>query len=284
MADWAARVAAAGSGVSPPVLAAHSHFYTSLNAAGLLPKLARLNTFCCDNITAALVPLLRGAGYASEMRSEATGYVWEGGNGLPPFSATLSQSGGLTRNGGFLLTGQRMSHSDLLDTSSAFNNGTTVHMGLYVLSQLPSLRPMGVYRSNMWTRHYLLSATGDSSWGSRSQLPVPSNWGAPGLHVGSGGGPGGEGIMAHCAAAAPTAACTTSAIGTDFSTPSDHPVALFAAAGSATGVSTEQGLFYGMSADMSRVGGYSIGYALTVADVKALNSAWRALNAELGRS
>jgi hypothetical protein len=281
VADWAARVSAAGSGVSPAVLAAHSRFYASLDAAGLLPKLARVNTFSGNDLSAALVPLLRGGGYASEMRSEATSRVWEDGVGLPSFAATLSQSGGLARTDGFLLTGQRMSHANLMDTSSAFNDGTTVHMGLYMLSNLPSVRPMGVYRSSVWTRHYLLSASVHSSWGT--QQPVPSGYGAPGLHVGS-GGPGGAGVTAHCPAAAASASCTTRTIGTDFSTPSDHPVALFAAAGSATGVSTEQGLFHGLSTDAARVGGYSIGYALTVADVAALNAAWRALNAELGRS
>jgi hypothetical protein len=261
------------------VLSAHSRFYTSLESAGLLPKLARLNTFGSADLTAALVPLLPGGGYASEKRSELTGLVWEGGSGLPAFAGSASLTSGLTRTGGFLLTGQRMSHSNLLDTSSSFNDGTTVHIGLYMLSTMPASRAMGVYRSNVWARHYLL-ASPDNAWGTQ-QPSVPAGYTTPGLHVGS-GGPGGAGVVAHCAAT-PGAVCKTNAMGGDRSTPSDHPVAIFAAAGSSSGMSNEQGLFHGMGS-ASRIGGYSIGYALTTADVSALNAAWQALNAELGRS
>jgi hypothetical protein len=64
---WLNRLAAAGTGASEQVIAAHAKFYAALQAAGVLSKIVRLNTFSGNDVTAALIPLLKGGGADSDV-------------------------------------------------------------------------------------------------------------------------------------------------------------------------------------------------------------------------
>jgi hypothetical protein len=58
--DWQARVQAAGGDVAAGTLQAHTTFYSALQSANLLGKIARLNTFSGTTLDSALVPLIPG--------------------------------------------------------------------------------------------------------------------------------------------------------------------------------------------------------------------------------
>lgn len=59
-ADWIRRVRAAGDDASASTLNAVSAFCDAIDAAGIRSSFARLNLFCGNSITAALVPLYTG--------------------------------------------------------------------------------------------------------------------------------------------------------------------------------------------------------------------------------
>lgn len=102
--DWAARVAAAGGTVSGKTLAAVGVFVRSAQSAGYWDKINRINLFCGDSLTAALVPLKIGGGGSTDTNvnfvagdyTEATGLT---GNGTTKYLRTgLVPSASLTLN------------------------------------------------------------------------------------------------------------------------------------------------------------------------------------------
>lgn len=70
--DWRNRVIANGGAVSGSTLTAVSNFCRSINAAGLRDKFYRLNLFCGDNLSAALVPLYRAESSTASVRGNTT--------------------------------------------------------------------------------------------------------------------------------------------------------------------------------------------------------------------
>ncbi len=66
-ADWAARVTAAGATYSGSTLTAVSKFCRDIDAAGIRSKFVRLNLFCGNSITAALIPLYRSTAYGGTL-------------------------------------------------------------------------------------------------------------------------------------------------------------------------------------------------------------------------
>ena len=71
-ADWKNRVIANGGTVSGSTLAAVSRFCRSVDAAGIRDKFYRLNLFCGDNLSAALVPLYRAESFTASVRGNST--------------------------------------------------------------------------------------------------------------------------------------------------------------------------------------------------------------------
>lgn len=106
---------------------------------------------------------------------------------------------------------------------------------------------------------------------------VPDGFGQPGFHVVGGGE---LSRMVHCSSAS---ACTSGdQFVSDMSQPSDWPVGVFAGLGSDTGLASEQMQPY-MPVSGVRLGGYSIGAALTAAEATTLSAAWFRLMTSLGR-
>ena len=70
--DWRNRVIANGGTVSGATLQAVANFCRSIDAAGIRDRFYRLNLFCGDNLSAALVPLYRAESLAASVRGNAT--------------------------------------------------------------------------------------------------------------------------------------------------------------------------------------------------------------------
>ena len=267
VADWHARVQAAGGDVSPATLQYHTKFYAALEAADLLGKIVRLNTFSGTALKAALVPLIPGGGYASELQSTAEMPLLNIFPG-PVFEATYSEESGITQSAGYLSTGQRISRVNMSDPASELGDGQNLHLSLFMLSMPTTGHTMGVFRGSVYTRHYLLGEgdTAGFSWGTAQSVPADLATGA-GFYVASGM----LNSYARCSAAY---SCASTAFGeVDYSPPSDWPVSIFAATGSATGESSEAFTAAGVVSAGTRLAGYTIGYALTQADIAALNTA-----------
>lgn len=91
---WKTAAEANGGTVSTPTLAAVSTFCTAIDAAGIRSKFLRLNLFVGGNLSAARVPLYRGA--------SPTGTQYGGSvdvNNGPFVSGDYSEATGLTGNG-----------------------------------------------------------------------------------------------------------------------------------------------------------------------------------------
>ena len=234
----------------------------------MLGKIVRLNTFSGTTLEAALVPLIPGAGYASELQSTAAMPLITG-SPSPVFGATYSEEFGLEQSAGYLSTGQHISHANLSDPTSALGDGQNLHLSLFFLTLPTTGHTMGVYRFSEYTRHYLLGE-GDPtgfSWGTAQSVPLGFPTGT-GFYVASGT----LNSYTMCSAAY---TCASAAFGdVDYSPPSDWPVSIFAATGSPTGSSSEEFTAAGIVSAGTRLAGYTIGYALTQADVAALNTAF----------
>jgi hypothetical protein len=142
---------------------------------------------------------------------------------------------------------------------SQYTTGENLHLGLFGTSNLNSGRPMGVFRAGIYTRHYLPcdDYINGAGWGS----PTAANI------LGSG-----HYIATRVTGQTPARYINGSFdvnLDTDNSTPSDHPVGVFCALGSATGASAETTETFGFSS--ARIAFYHIGDGLTASQVSALN-------------
>lgn len=93
--DWRNRVIQAGGTIAADILAAHDDFAYALDAAGLLPKIYRLNTFSGDSFTSALVPFIRTVGYSADRNTAFVSGDWSQANGLKGDGSTKSLSTGI---------------------------------------------------------------------------------------------------------------------------------------------------------------------------------------------
>ena len=283
---WHGRLTSAGSDASIGVLEAATTFMYALDAANITSSLVRLNLFIGNNMNAAMIPLLVGSGYDADVQSSCSGrgaIPVESGSSCAPFYGTYTPTDSLRVTSGFLSTGQYISHMNLTDDSTRASDGRDLHLGMWFLDA-PVLsnfgRPMGVYRFNVWTRHYLLSHFGQIfAWGSQVNLntPSPTNAGFL-LNTGS---VSGTTTSYLCAGGS---SCTIIGAGQgDGSQPSDHPVGIFNALGSATGMKSET-TSSSSSFSIGRAGGYTIGYSLSATQVQAFSSAWSSFMTTIGRS
>jgi hypothetical protein len=115
-AAWATRVVANGGSVSGTTLSAVSKFCASISAAGIRDRFFRLNLFCGNSLSAALVPVFRGQSLGGTQYGNTT----DTNNG--PFVGgdytETGASGGLNANGTtkYLATGFNPYSAGLAET------------------------------------------------------------------------------------------------------------------------------------------------------------------------
>lgn len=147
-ADWAARVTAAGATYSGTTLTAVSKFCRSIDAAGIRSKFLRVNLFCGNSITAALIPLYRSSAYGGAVVGNATdtnnNFVsadfqeTQSGGGLKGNGTTKYLNTGLTPNDIPTQTSVHVSFSatDLETASTAYNTtGDRFIIGSYATAE-----------------------------------------------------------------------------------------------------------------------------------------------------
>jgi hypothetical protein len=294
--DWQARMAAAGTSVSDSVVTAASRFFNTLTVGGLLPKISRLNLFSGQDLKAALLPLIY-------QPSTATTDTVVGGT----FSYDQNRGVTTNNNAGWINTNQRISHVDQNDDNSAPSDGSNIHLSMFFMDPYPWCKSMGVWRESGSTRNYVLtewyhcmnwgksfctnSKNDAGLWAISSDTTKPRSLGSsPFLRIYCGLEQGAQ--------------CTKQIENNgDGSTPADWPVGLFAAYGSSPNgcgpkagktyyenfgqtkkcTADYVGSAYSVCGDSMRVGGYSIGYALTQAEINVLNRAFIQYFNDIGR-
>jgi hypothetical protein len=264
------------------VVTAATTFATTLFNAGLHTKISRLNLYSGDDLKAALVPLF----YQPSTK---------GNDSVLAGSFSYSLTAGVTNinNNAYMSSNQKISRVDQNDGTSWPADGSNVHMSMFFMNPPPSCRNMGVWRESVYTRHYLLMDLGALGWGSQGNGNNPSS---PGLYTATsdvtkestiGTTPA---VLVHCPS---TGSCSTVGTGNgDGSTPSDWPVGMWASLGSGVGCANAGDTFYtaggalatcsvggsiapwSICAGGMRVGGYSVGYKLTVAEIQTLRDAF----------
>lgn len=159
---WRARVNAAGGSVSQATYSAVVKFSRSCKAAGIWDKLNRVNLFCGDQLTAALVPLKVGAGNATDTN---VNFV----------SGDYTESAGLTGNGSskYLATGV---------SDAVF--GLTAHVAAY-LRVVPSQVLAGIIGSNATLLQRTTDPRTATRIGSASQEASINGAATPAFLVGS---------------------------------------------------------------------------------------------------
>lgn len=145
---------------------------------------------------------------------------------------------------------------------SQYTTGENLHLGLYGTAGLTSLRPMGVFRATVYTRHYLPIDNGSNAvgWGSSTAATAVV---ASGHYVATR-------VSGQQAFRYLNGSVDTGPLNSDNSTPSDWPVGIFAAIGSATGLATEAQQLNGVST--ARIALYHIGDGLTATQVANLSA------------
>jgi hypothetical protein len=265
---WRNAVIANGGTVSGSTLNAVSRFCRSIDAAGIRDKFYRLNLFCGDGLTAALVPLYR----AESRTATARGNTTDTNNG-PFVSADYNNTGsssGLQGNG----------TSKFLDTGVNMNtlNSDNLHLGFGLRATQtgsPSFRSLGgtfngvfpggfavdmSVRRNNDNRHCIfgLVATASRTAGENVQA-------AP-LGVG-------DVMMAYPSFYRNGSAAGDTATAFD-NYPSAHPIYIFALNQANTTVNYTD----------ARMNWYSIGLTMTAAQVLAYYNAIAAFNTALSRT
>lgn len=122
-ADWAARVTAAGATYSGTTLTAVSKFCRSIDAAGIRSKFLRVNLFCGNSITAALIPLYRSSAYGGAVVGNASD---TNNNFVSGDYVETGASGGLLGNG----TTKYLDTGVFANTSAA----SDTHLGIGLLA------------------------------------------------------------------------------------------------------------------------------------------------------
>jgi hypothetical protein len=131
--------------------------------------------------------------------------------------------------------------------------GQDLHLGVVGSEALNTGRPLGVYRTGVYTRHYLPIDGILSAWGSSTSVTTLA---------------AGHYISTRLTAGPPSRYLNGSfnvTLNTDNSQPSDWTVTAFVGHGSTTGVSTEPEQFFGYSS--ARLQMYHIGDGLTALQV-----------------
>lgn len=245
---WAAAVTTAGGTYSDATMIALNTFVRAAKAAGYWTKLNRINLFCGNQLTAALVPLKVGGGNATDTN---VNFV----------SGDYTEATGLTGNGTtkYLQTG-------LIPNSTLALNDT--HLAIYNLGTVAQTCAIGADNALQ------LLAPFNGSLIDSYQYNGTAGQGL--LEVANPGAPFGLMVASRTAADSHKVYKAGSSLGSSATTGGALPsngiyVLATNAAGSATFVSP------------AACGGYSIGSGLTAADVTAYNTHMEAFQDALGR-
>lgn len=243
--------------------------------------------------------------YQSSTPSSDTTSTYAGYTPLTYSLSTGVSSG--SSGGGYINSQQKISRVDQNNLSSGPADGTNIHMGMFFLSSIPTNMPggcraMGVARAGAWSRLYLISnANSDGGWAWGKDALSSSQALGPGFYTATSSGTGNSASLVYCPL---TGACSTYSTTGDGSTPSDWPVGTFACLNSQSGCAKYGDTYYkdgslqtcyaDETMEVSqpgfaicynlRLGGYSIGYKLSSADITALKAAWTQFSASIGRS
>jgi hypothetical protein len=161
--DWQSRVIANGGTVSTATADAVTAFCTSIESAGIRDRFYRLNLFCGTGLSAALVPLFRGPSLGGTQFGNATD------TNVGPFvSGDYSETVGLTSNSNskYLQTGLNVNAMDTFTTGHFM-----VAFGAYPASGAPNL--IGAVDGS--DRYLLRLRTDRGFWGGAVATSPSSN-------------------------------------------------------------------------------------------------------------
>jgi hypothetical protein len=256
VADWLARVRAAGSDASATTLRAMSDFCLSIDAAGIRDRFVRLNLFAGNDLTAAITPLYRGTtegALVGNAIDENTNFI---GTDYVEFGLT----GGIVGNGVNKRLNTGVATSDLTTSRHASVRITTYdNTGFrWTLASegAANVNSFGLISRSDSIRYY---NTATNQIGSLTTLLA-----GPGVFFGSSIG-------------------DNHTITSDGATFGDYSTAASAANALAIYVlaSNQNGTATGFT--LCRVGGYTLGLSMTNAQVAMLYAAWNKFTAALGR-
>jgi hypothetical protein len=260
--SWINAVYANGGAVSTATAAAVNTFATSIESAGLRDRFYRLNLFAGTGLSAALVPLYRGPSLGGTQFGNTTDtntnfvsgdYVETGATGgLKGDGSTKSLNTGFAANN--LTEGDRhISVYENAKTTSTFDrsigsDGTIGNLNTFVLG---TWTPAGVYSFGFGNGGSTIQASGYSG----------------GAHWIGINGSAGSGVLYKNGSSAASGSLTAA-------TPGSENIRVFALGRGTT------------SADFAdaRMGGYSIGVAMTGAQVSTYYTALQALQTALTRN
>ena len=250
--DWQTRVIANGGTVSAGTLSAVDTFIGTLKGAGLWTKLLRLNLFAGDQLAAALVPLVVGAGNSVDTN---VNFV----------SGDYSQAMGLSGDGSTKYLNTGLALNSATGGLSAYVRATMAAQAGYLMG-VSANAGADLYRMGKGA-----AGTFDMFWG-QSFAATKSETSIGGFYHGiRRGGSDMKWYRAGAQEAASVAACTPAGLPT--------PALFIFARNNGSGVAgvfLESGL---------KVAGYAVDDGtMSVAQETTWNSAWQALQASLGRS
>jgi hypothetical protein len=263
--DWASRVTAAGGSVSTSTMTAVYRFCIAITAAGLRDRFWRLNLFCGNSLTAALVPLYRGPSLSGTQYGGAsdtsTGFV--SGDYVETGSTGGLQGDAASK---WLSTGLAV---------SAIPDLSTGHLSAYCTSGFSGSigGVVTAWNTAFGDPIYMLEANRNGagnlyySWGSNFPPPGVASGGSSGFFLGSrvsttstSGYRNGLTLQTNTTAVTPASISTTFAVFRN-----QNPSA-------------------GSNFFSGRMGGYSIGRGVYGSQVGDLYRAWQSFQVELGRA
>jgi hypothetical protein len=267
---WRNAVIANGGTVSGSTLAAVSQFCLAIDAAGIRDRFYRLNLFCGNGLSAALVPLYRGPSRTNTFGNTtdvAVAFV-----GLGTDYTELGSTGGLTGNGStkYLQTG--------LAPSAWIGASAGSHLAAYKNTSTNS----GVLLSSRFNpadsaqhQNYEIGAGGNHAGGNTGSYPPP---GTHNSLLGVTREPGG--------ASAPNRAfrntlLTETNAGGNAPAATSVPIAVFARNSQSTDTNSYSGMVLFSN---QRLSAYSVGTHLSSAALTSYNTAMQAFQTALGRN
>jgi hypothetical protein len=265
--DWRTRVLANGGSVDGATMSAVSQFCRRIDGSGLRGKFYRLNLFCGDGLTAALVPLYRAESSTATARGNAT----DTNNG-PFVSGDYNNTGassGLKGNG----------TSKFLNTGIAGNSLTAAntHFGVGLRaaeSRAVSARIMGAFGGGSNAYDFFSQNDANISYSA-----VFTRFGTStdffGDSIGPANGPLAAGdIVAAWPSMYRNGAATGSSATTSQNYPNNRPLFVFALNNNGAGALHTN----------VRLNWYSIGLTMTAAEVLSFSNAIAAFNTALSRT
>lgn len=257
--SWKSRVNAAGGTVSSATVSALTRFTKACKSAGVWDKLSRVNLFCGDQLTAALVPLKVGSGSATDTN---VNFV----------SGDYTEATGITGNGS-----SKLISTGLLASSLTY---TDVHLALYVSGRetVPTRGFIGnTDAASASAPIFMLYIGGSPTSASLGQNnTTPTN-----CSIAVAGSASCFEVMSSRSATLTTLYRNGASVGTNTATKtgmSSGVIELFCVSYGTTGTPSSRSLYSGMTGR-----GYSIGTGLTASEVAAYNTIMEQFQDALGR-